>query len=100
VKNRSPANFQASIAVANEGDSKGNSRIFTQISLRVSGLKQVSVWLSPALVDFTKPIQVRINGASTGLPKMVSPSATVMLDEHFRNVDRQRLFYAKIDTKP
>ena len=99
-KTRSPARFQGNIVVSNELDPKGNARIVTQISVRVLGLKQLSIWLSPAMVDFTKPIQIRINGQSLGQPKLVTPSVVTMLDEHFKNVDRQRLFYAKIDVKP
>jgi pimeloyl-ACP methyl ester carboxylesterase len=99
-KTRSPAKFQGSVVVQNESDAKGNARIVTQISLRILGLKNVTVWLSPALVDFTKPIQLRVNGQSVGLPKLVTPTLTTMLEEHFKNVDRQRLFYAKIDYKP
>ena len=86
--------------MSNESDVKGNARIVTQIGLRVLGLKQLSVWLSPTMVDFTKPIQIRINGQMVGQPKLVTPSIATMLEEHFKNVDRQRLFYAKLDYKP
>jgi pimeloyl-ACP methyl ester carboxylesterase len=99
-KTRSPARFQGNILVSNESDVKGNARIVTQVSLHVLGLKQVSVWLSPTMVDFTKPIQIRINAQMLGQPKLVTPSIATMLEEHFKNVDRQRLFYAKIDIKP
>ena len=99
-KTRSPARFQGNIFVTNESDPKGNARIVTQIGLRILGLKQLSVWLSPTMVDFTKPIQIRINGQTLGQPKLVTPSIATMLEEHYKNVDRQRLFYAKIEIKP
>ena len=99
-KTRSPARFQGTIGVQNELGPKGNARIVTQINLRSLGLKQLTVWLSPAMVDFSKPIQLHVNGQKVGLPTMRTPSIALMLDEHFRNVDRQRLFYAKIDLRP
>ena len=99
-KTRSPARFQANIAVSNEAGPKGNARIVTQINQPFQWQKQLTVWLSPAMVDFTKPIQLRVNGQMVGQPRMVPTSVPLMLDEHFKNVDRQRLFYAKMDVKP
>jgi hypothetical protein len=99
-KTRSPARFQGNITVSNEAGPKGEARIVSQINLRFQGQKQLTVWLSPAMVDFTKPIQLRVNGQMVGQPRMVPTSVPLMLDEHFKNVDRQRLFYAKMDVKP
>jgi hypothetical protein len=97
--NRSVAKMHASIIVANQAGAKGAANIFTQISIRSFGIKQATIWLSPEMIDFTKPIQLRINGRLVGNTRTVAPSIPIMLEEYFQNVDRQRLFYAKIDTK-
>jgi pimeloyl-ACP methyl ester carboxylesterase len=100
VTTRSPALFQAKIGVSNPApNAKGDARIETIISLRHQGLKQCTIWLAPSMIDFTKPIQVRINNKSAGGLRNVTPSITTMLEEYFSNVDRQRLFFAKIDLK-
>lgn len=98
-KTRQPALFQGTISVTNEAGKDGNARITTQIQLRVTGTKQVSVWLSPNMVDFTKPIQFRINGRPVGKAAVVTPSVPAMLEDYFQNVDRQQLFYARVDLK-
>lgn len=99
VNHRPPALFQGNVSLVNEGDSKGNPRIYNLISLRLIGMKQATVWLSPAMIDFTKPVQVRVNSAYLGPQRAVTPSINAMLEEHFHNADRQRLYYARIDLK-
>ena len=99
VSSRQPALFQGSIAVLNPADAKGNARVTTEIALRLQGMKQCTVWLAPNMIDFTKPVQVRINGKTVGPLRNLAPSIPTMLEEYFLNVDRQRLFHAKIDLK-
>lgn len=100
VKHRHPATLTGSISVLNEAGAKGDARIINLISLRTTGIKQVSVYLSPAMIDFSKPVQVRINSQVHGkLSTMVEPRISQMLEEYFENVDRQRLYYRKLDFK-
>jgi predicted esterase len=61
-------------------------------SLRYTvGKHKASVWLSPELVDFAKPIE--LNGKS----RNVTPSIEVMLEDVRTRVDRQHPFWAKVD---
>lgn len=98
-KTRRPAMFEGKITVSNEADSKGDARITTQVQLHISGVKQVSVWLSPGMIDFTKPVQFSVNGKLSGKATVVSPSIPAMLEDYFTNVDRQQLYYARVDLK-
>ncbi len=95
-----PATLQASIALLSETDSRGTSRIWNQVSIRTLGVKQATLWLEPNMVDFTKPVLVKINGSQlTGGQKTLTPNLTTFLEELYKSGDRQRIFYYKIDIK-
>ncbi|MCI0680702.1 MAG: hypothetical protein L0Y71_01245 [Gemmataceae bacterium] len=91
-----PATLQASIGIGNEAG--GNkARIWNQINIRTSGVKQVSVWLAPNMIDFTKPVVFRVNGVQRGNQRVIVPSLPDMLEEYYQSGDKERLFYAKVD---
>jgi pimeloyl-ACP methyl ester carboxylesterase len=93
-----PALLQASIAVGNEAGGK-TAKIWNQISIRTTGIKQVSVWLAPNMIDITKPVLIRVNGVQHGNPRVIPASLPTMLEEYFQSGDKERLFYAKVDLK-
>src|SRR5262245_51267407 len=109
-----PATLQASILSANQVDIKVNPkdpqinpkagiidkvRIWNQINLRTQGVKQVTIWLGPNMIDFTKPVVVRHNTTQMGSQMKIQPSLQTMLEDFLHNWDKQRLFFAKIDLK-
>jgi hypothetical protein len=51
------------------------------------------------MIDFTKPVRVRVNGTTIGNDRIIAPNPAVLLEDFFVNGDRQRLFYAKVDMK-
>lgn len=93
-----PATLQANVTVGNEAG-KEKANIWTQINVRVSGVNGVSIWLSPSMIDFSKPVSVRVNGAMGGIPKLVPQNLALMLEDFYQNGDRQRLYFARIDLK-
>jgi hypothetical protein len=93
-----PATLQAIIAVGNEADAKG-AKIWNQINVRTTGIKQVSIWLAPHMIDFAKPVVIRVNSAQYGNQKVITPSLPTMLEEFYQSGDKLRLYYAKIDVK-
>jgi predicted esterase len=93
-----PASLQANIAIGNEGGVK-EARIWNQINVRTTGVKQVTVWLAPNMIDFAKPVMVRVNGTQYGQARVYPPSLSTMLDEFYYSSDRQRLFFGKIPIK-
>lgn len=99
VKFRQAATLSATLSVVNEADSKGNAKIVTHINAKTSGVKQLSFWLAPEMVDFANPIAVRINGRMAGIPRTYSPNLFTMLERFHETGDRQRLFVARIDLK-
>jgi pimeloyl-ACP methyl ester carboxylesterase len=75
-----------------------------EIYVRTQGLGQVSVWMGrnskgQYMVDFEKPVTVRVGLRSVWPKRMVTPSLGLMLEELYRRGDRKHLFLARIDVK-
>ncbi len=90
------ATLQASVGVVNE-ESKSGTRIWSQFNIRTFGVKQVTLWIAPNQIDFTRPVVIRVNGTQIGGHRTVHPSLSTLLEELFTTGDRQRLFVAKLD---
>ena len=73
-------------------------RTWNQINVKTYGLKQVTVWLGPNMIDFTKPVVIYHKGEQLK-QRMVQPSLTTLLEDFLHQWDRQRLFLAKIELK-
>ena len=85
---------------------QANIRDTNEIVVNTRGVKQLTVWLGrcfdPALgvqqmIDFTKPVTVKINRRAYWTNKLVTPSAATMLEDFYERGDRQRLFIAKLE---
>jgi pimeloyl-ACP methyl ester carboxylesterase len=61
-----------------------------------SAADETTIWLRPELVDFSKPIRVELNGKR--LTGDTTPSLDVILEDARTRVDRQRPFWAKIQS--
>jgi hypothetical protein len=58
---------------------------------------RATVWLSPELVDFNRPIDVTIGGNRVGARGAIKPSIPVMLEDARTRADRQHPFWAKVE---
>lgn len=90
-----PATLQANISVGNVLE-KGKARVWTGLHVRTRGVKQVTVWLGPGMIDFSKPLQLYVNGQQVGRSREVQPSLETLLEGLATTGDRQRLYFAKI----
>ncbi|MFM8735286.1 MAG: peptidase [Pirellulales bacterium] len=63
------------------------------------GAERVRVWLSPELVDFSKPLTVTLDGQRL-LKDRPTPDVGVMLDDVRLRADRQHPFWAVLDSAP
>jgi pimeloyl-ACP methyl ester carboxylesterase len=95
-KSTRPATLQASCTVVNE-ETKAGPRIWTQFNLRTSGVKQVSLWIAPNQIDFSRPVRIRHNGTLFGGDRHLQPNLGTLLEELYTSGDRQRLFVARLD---
>jgi hypothetical protein len=71
------------------------------VFLKVSGLKQVTVWLGrnakgTSMIDFDRPVSVRV-GFAARPGRRVQPSLAVLLEDLYQRGDRQQMYLAKID---
>jgi predicted esterase len=67
------------------------------VSIASGGLGDVTVWLSPEIVDFAKPITVRLGSASLGKGPNIQPDLGVLLEDVRTRADRQHPFWAKVE---
>jgi hypothetical protein len=86
-RNCRPASMQARIAGANF------------ISARTSGLRQLTIWLGPGMVNFNQPVKVFVNALPMGQGFKVQPGLETLLEDYYQRGDRLRLYLAKIDVK-
>src|SRR5262249_30181353 len=66
------------------------------------GVRQASVWLGrnsrgESMIDFDKPLTIRVNFEAKWNNKPVKPSLDTLLEDLYQRGDRQRLFLAKVD---
>jgi hypothetical protein len=83
-----PAHMQADI--------KGNNLIDVQCF----HVKQLTLWLSSDLIDWTKPVRVQINQSlAPNYPrqgKMMEPNLEILLEDYYTRGDRRMLFLNKL----
>ena len=84
--NFKPATFQAQFSPGNETASNKEAKIWNQFNVRVSGLKQVTLWITPNMMDFSKKVLVRANGEQIG-PIIIQPQLETLLEELFSSGD-------------
>jgi hypothetical protein len=72
------------------------------IFLKLGGLKQVTIWLGRNargvnMIDFDRPLSVRVGFAAKVFNRRYQPSLAVLLEDLFQRGDRQQMYLAKID---
>jgi hypothetical protein len=78
-----------------EGKIQAENRLWARTPADVTTL-----WLSPELVDFSKPIRITFNGTKLAQPEGgVRPDIGVLLEDVRTRADRQRPFWAKLETQ-
>lgn len=85
-KATTPAKFSARIV-------EGNA-----IEAKCFGMNTVTVWFGRGMLDYTKPVKVRVNGGKQVTEK-ISPRIEVLMEDLYQRGDRQRPYFEKIDLK-
>jgi predicted esterase len=73
------------------------SKLTASNGVMVSTGGKVTVWLSPSMVDFSRPVIVNLNAAAIQPPNKIAPSIEVILDDARGRADRQHPFWAKVE---
>ena len=83
------------IAAQFRGDILKNNEIVVD---DVRGIRKVTIWLERDMIDWTKPLKLRIPTA-IALPKakIYEPDLQIMFEELYRTGDRKMLFFGKIE---
>ena len=66
------------------------------INLQTSGVRRLDVWLSPKLVDFSRRLEVRINGKAYFKQSHVKLELEPMLDDLRVRGDRGQIYWYKV----
>jgi hypothetical protein len=74
------------------------------IDVRTFGLKQFTVWLGPNMIDFKKPVTVKLGGMVNMQVPLKSfklkPDLSLMMEDFLERGDNTRLFVSKIALTP
>ncbi|MGI9458061.1 MAG: alpha/beta hydrolase-fold protein, partial [Aeoliella sp.] len=75
-------------------------RIFANNKIGVFGqAEKTTVWLSPEIIDFDKPLTVEVNGRKiSSRDRFARPDLGVLLEDARTRGDRQRPYWAKISS--
>jgi acetyl esterase/lipase len=66
------------------------------INISMRNHKKIIVWLAREMVDFSKPLTVRVNGELRMNNQRVQPSMRTLMEDLYQRGDRQRLYVAKL----
>ena len=63
------------------------------------GVKKFVVWLERDLIDWSKPVNVTVNGIKPRgyTPRVLEPDLHLMFEELYRTGDRKMLYLGKIE---
>lgn len=68
------------------------------IEAKCFGMNNITVWFGKGMLDYTKPIRVKVNdGKST--TQTISPKIDVLMEDLYQRGDRQRPYFEKMDLK-
>jgi hypothetical protein len=66
-----------------------------QIAVTSNGVRELTLYFHPKMVDMQKPVRVKVNGKEAH-NAMLTVDPTIMLDDARRYDDRGRVYWAKI----
>ncbi|MBN9120665.1 MAG: hypothetical protein J0I06_16195 [Planctomycetes bacterium] len=77
------------------GDIRGNNIV----DVRSRGVTRVTLWLSNDMIDWSKPVVVRLNGGTPNgyRPKVLEPNLEVLLEDYYERGDRRMLYLNKLE---
>jgi pimeloyl-ACP methyl ester carboxylesterase len=73
-----------------------------EVVIKTQGINELTIWFgrNPAgqyMIDFDKPMTIRVGFRAMWVNRRVTPSLAVLLDDLYRRGDRKHLFVAKVD---
>jgi predicted esterase len=68
------------------------------IEAKCFGMNNITVWFGKGMLDYSKPVRVKINDAKP-VTQTISPNIEVLMEDLYQRGDRQRPYFEKIDLK-
>jgi pimeloyl-ACP methyl ester carboxylesterase len=68
------------------------------ITVKGLGLRQATVWFGKGMVDYDKPVKIKM-GERAVVTKTIKPQISVMMEDLYERGDRQRPFFERLDFK-
>jgi hypothetical protein len=68
------------------------------IEAKCFGMSQVTVWFGRGMLDYSKPVRVKVNDARP-VTKSITPSIEVLMEDLYQRSDRQRPYFEKLELK-
>jgi pimeloyl-ACP methyl ester carboxylesterase len=81
-----PAKFSAKIL-------EGNA-----IEAKAFGMRELTIWFGRGMVDYSKPVRMKVNDGKSTTQKIV-PKIDVLMEDLYERADRQRPYFERVDLK-
>jgi len=82
-----PAKFSARIL-------EGNT-----IDVKVFGARDLTVWFGKGMLDYSKPVTIKVPNVQKPVTKKITPSIEVLMEDLYDRGDRQRPYFEKVELK-
>ncbi len=69
------------------------------LNLTMTGVKRADIWLSPKMIDFSKKVEVKVNGDKWKFKGIIKPDYGPMLEDLRLRGDRKQLYWARLVVK-
>ena len=69
------------------------------IDVKVTGMRQLTVWFGKGMLDYSKPVTVKIGSQSKPISQKITPKIEVLMEDLYERADRQRPYFEKIELK-
>jgi pimeloyl-ACP methyl ester carboxylesterase len=80
-----PAKFSARILEGNVVD------------VKVTGMRQLTVWFGKGMLDYSKPVTVKVAGLPKPVTQKITPRIEVLMEDLYERGDRQRPYFERVD---
>ena len=67
------------------------------INVNARGFKRGTLWFKSGMIDFDKPVTIRVNGKAIYANRKIAPSLATLMEDFRARGDHQRVFLAKFE---
>ncbi len=68
------------------------------IEAKAFGMKELTIWFGRGMVDYSKPVRLKVNDGKS-ITEKISPQIPVLMEDLYERGDRQRPYFYRVDMK-